>query len=399
MNVLVINAGSSSLKYQLIDMSNESVLAKGNCERIGIDGFITHKTDNYTDSHEASFPTHAEAFQELIRLLSEGEHAVISDMSEIAAVGHRMVQGADIFSASALITDEILEELEPLSDLAPLHNPANLMAIRACRNVLDSSVPQVIVFDTAFHQTMPPKAYIYPIPYEFYEKYKVRRYGFHGTSHRYVSDRLAQIIGKPLYGLKVITCHLGNGSSITAVNNGESVDTTMGFTPLEGISMGTRCGSIDPSIVTYIQEKENLSAKEVDNLMNKKSGYLGISGFTSDQRDLMEAANDGNERAQLALEIQQYQLKKYIGSFAAAMGGLDYVIFTGGIGENSTETRRSACEHMEFMGIELDEAINAGTRGKEVVISKPSSKVTVYVIPTDEELLIARDTCEIVGKK
>ena len=398
MKVLVINAGSSSLKYQLIDMTDESVLAKGNCERIGIGGFITHKTGEFTDAHEADFPTHAEAFKELVKLLSTGEHAVIANMSEISAVGHRVVQGAELFSASVQITDEILSQLETVSDLAPLHNPANIMAIRACQSVFDASVPQIAVFDTAFHQSIPKKAYMYPIPYELYEKYHIRRYGFHGTSHRFVSAKLAEVVGKPLSALKIVTCHLGNGSSITAIDGGKSVDTTMGFTPLDGIIMGTRSGSIDPSIVTYLQEKEGLDAKGINDLLNKKSGYLGISGLTSDQRDLVEAAQDGNERAQLALDIQRYQIRKYIGSYAAAMGGLDYVIFTGGIGENAGTTREKSCEGLEFMGIKIDKARN-DKRGDAFEISTDDSKVKVYVIATDEELLIARDTCGIVAGK
>lgn len=397
MKILVINAGSSSLKYQLIDMTDESVLAKGNCERIGIDGKIKHKTQTGTDEHEANFPTHAEAFQELTRLLTSGENAVITDMSEIAAVGHRVVQGAELFSQSVQVTDEILAQLETVSDLAPLHNPANIMAIRACQGVLDKSVPQVMVFDTSFHQTIPEAAYTFPIPYELSKKYRIRRYGFHGTSHRYVSARLAEIVGKPLSELKVITCHLGNGSSITAIDGGRSIDTTMGFTPLDGVVMGTRCGSIDPSVVTFLQEKEGLTPQQVNDLLNKKSGYLGVSGLSSDQRDLVQAAMEGNERAQLALDIQRYGIKKYIGAYAAAMGGLDYIIFTGGIGENATFTRLKSCEGLEFLGVELDHEVNAEVHGTDTRISKENSRVGVYVIATDEELLIARDTRDIVN--
>ncbi|MDR2931494.1 MAG: acetate kinase [Oscillospiraceae bacterium] len=397
MKILVINAGSSSLKYQLIDMTNEGVLAKGNCERIGIDGLITHKTDTHADQHEADFPTHAEAFRELVRMLTTGDHKVIADMSEITAVGHRVVQGAEMFSSSVRITDDMLADLETISDLAPLHNPAHIIAIRACQSVFDKSVPQVAVFDTAFHQSIPQKAFMYPIPYEMYEKYHIRKYGFHGTSHRYVSAKLAEHVGKPLEKLKIVTCHLGNGSSITAVDGGKSVDTSMGFTPLDGIIMGTRSGSIDPSIVTYIQEKENMGPKEVNDLLNKKSGYLGVSGVTSDQRDLVDAAAKGNARAQLSVDLQRSQIKKYIGSYAAAMGGLDYVIFTGGIGENSAETRRDACKNMEFMGIEIDEALNQSVHGDLKDISAPNARVRVMVVPTNEELLIARDTMEIVN--
>ena len=399
MKILVINAGSSSLKYQLIDMDGEVVLAKGNCERIGIDGLITHKTGDNTDKHEADFPTHAEAFRELIKLLSTGENAVIADMSEIGAVGHRVVQGAELFSESTLVAGDMLAQLETISDLAPLHNPAHIIAIKACQSVLDESVPQVAVFDTAFHQTIPAKAYMYPIPYELYEKYQIRRYGFHGTSHRFVSALLAKEEGKNLSDLKIVTCHLGNGSSITAVDGGKSVDTSMGFTPLDGIIMGTRSGSVDPSIITYLQEKEGMDAKEINDLLNKKSGYLGVSGVTSDQRDLVAAVAQGNARAKLAVDIQRYQIKKYIGSYAAAMGGLDYVVFTGGIGENSPETRADACADMAFMGIELDDAVNKTVYGKYQDISAPGAKVRVVVVPTDEELLIARDTLGIVTGK
>jgi len=397
MMILVINAGSSSLKYQLIDMEKESVLAKGLCERIGLSGNITHKTDKGVAQYETPFPTHLEAFRELVKLLTTGDLAVISDMKEISAVGHRVVQGAELYKSSVRITEEVLAGLETCSELAPLHNPANIMAIRACMEVFDPSVPQVAVFDTAFHQTIPQHAYMYGLPYELYEKYKIRRYGFHGTSHRYVSSRLAQLMGRPLSEMKVVTCHLGNGSSITAIDGGKSVDTTMGFTPLDGIIMGTRCGSIDPSVVTYLMEKENLTPKQMDDLMNKKSGYLGISGISSDQRDLVNAAESGNKRAKLALDMQQYQLRKYIGAYAAAMGGLDAVVFTGGIGENAYQTREVACKGLEFMGIVLDKTANAECGGKECLISAPNSKVQVWVIPTNEELLIARDTKEVAS--
>ncbi len=397
MMILVINAGSSSLKYQLIDMKKESVLAKGLCERIGLTGNISHKTDKGVTEYETPFPTHMEAFQELVKLLTTGDLAVISSMEEISAVGHRVVQGAELYNSSVLVSDDVLSALETCSELAPLHNPANIMAIRACMEVFDPSVPQVAVFDTAFHQSIPKHAYLYSLPYELYEKYKIRRYGFHGTSHRYVSDRLAQLMDCPLSKMKVVTCHLGNGSSITAIDGGKSVDTSMGFTPLAGITMGTRCGSIDPSVVTYLMEKEGLTPKQMDDLMNKKSGYAGVSGVSSDQRDLMQAAGEGNKRAKLALDIQQYQLRKYIGSYAAAMGGLDAVVFTGGIGENSPETREAACKGLEFMGITLDRAANAACRGVEALITAPGSKVQTWVIPTNEELLIARDTKEVAG--
>lgn len=401
MKILVINAGSSSLKYQLIDMDREKELAKGNCERIGIDGgFITHKTHTgVVDKHEAGFKTHNDAFKELIRLLSTGENAVIREMSDISAVGHRVVQGAEMFRESVIVTEDILNKVESVSELAPLHNPANIMAIRACQEVFPGNVPQVAVFDTAFHQTIPPKAYIYPIPYEFYKKHHIRKYGFHGTSHRFVSSRLAQLMNKPLSQMKVVTCHLGNGSSITAVDGGNSVDTSMGFTPLDGLIMGTRSGSIDPSIVTYLMDKENLSTQEVNDILNKKSGFLGISGVTSDQRDLTAEAEKGSERAQLALDIQRYQIKKYIGSYAAAMGGLDAVVFTGGIGENSSTARREICSNLEFMGLVLDSAANSEANGREKEISASNSRVKVFVIPTNEEMLIARDTKALVEKK
>lgn len=396
MKVLVINAGSSSLKYQLIDMDDESVLAKGICERIGIGGSITHKTGSFVDQHEIDFPTHAEAFKELLRLLSTGEHAVINNVSEITAIGHRVVQGGEYFSKSGLINEDMLKILESISDLAPLHNPAHIMAIRACQSVFDASVPQIAVFDTAFHQTIPKHAYMYAIPYELYEKYQIRKYGFHGTSHRFVSARVAEVLGKPLSELKIITCHLGNGSSITAVSGGKSIDTSMGFTPLDGVVMGTRCGSIDPSVVTFIQEKEKMSPQQASDLMNKKSGFVGVSGVTSDQRDLVAAAESGNERAQLTLDMQRYGIKKYIGSYAAAMGGVDAIVFTGGIGENATETRLRSCKGLEFMGVEIDETVNAATHGTDTEISKPGSKVKVFVIATNEELVIARDTVAIV---
>ncbi len=395
MKVLVINAGSSSLKYQLIDMSNEAVIAKGLCERIGIDGQITHKTgDGRQLSYAVAFPTHKEAFQELTKILISGEGAVLKDLSEISAIGHRVVQGGEKVSKSVRITPEVLDVFREMADLAPLHNPAIVTAIEACQAVFDKSVPQVAVCDTAFHQTMPEKAYIYPIPYEYYEKYHIRRYGFHGTSHRFVSGRLAEILQKPLESLKVITVHLGNGSSITAIDKGRSVDTTMGFTPLAGIIMGTRSGDIDPSIVSFLAEREGISASDVVNILNKKSGYIGVSGLTSDHRDLVKAANEGNKRAKLACELQRYEIKKFIGAYAAAMGGVDAVIFTGGIGENDPQVRADACADLGFMGIEIDPSRNKGS--SEQRITTDSSKVQVWVIPTNEELLIARDTRDIV---
>ena len=400
MNILVINAGSSSLKYQLIDMTTENVLAKGLCEKIGIGGKITHKThDGYKDEHEVAFPTHAEAFEEVVKLLTTGDHAVIVDASAIGAIGHRVVQGGTKFSASALVSEEMIATAEELTDLAPLHNPACIAGIRACQKVFPSNIPQVAVFDTAFHQTMPKKAYIYPVPYEYSEKYSIRKYGFHGTSHRYVSGRLAELLGKAPEDLKIITCHLGNGSSIAAVDGGKSVDTTMGLTPLDGVIMGTRCGSIDPSVATFIAEKEGMTLAELNNMMNKKSGVLGVSGVSSDNRDVSAAAEAGNERAQLALDIQVYEIKKYVGAFAAAMGGVDAVLFTGGIGENDKNVRLGVCSGMEYMGIKIDAELNDKFSGQEHEISTADSKVKVWIVPTNEELMIARDTLSIVAGK
>ena len=400
MNILVINAGSSSLKYQLIDMTTENVLAKGLCEKIGIGGKITHKThDGYKDEHEVAFPTHAEAFEEVVKLLTTGDHAVIVDASAIGAIGHRVVQGGTKFSASALVSEEMIATAEELTDLAPLHNPACIAGIRACQKVFPSNIPQVAVFDTAFHQTMPKKAYTYPVPYEYSEKYSIRKYGFHGTSHRYVSGRLAELLGKAPEDLKIITCHLGNGSSIAAVDGGKSVDTTMGLTPLDGVIMGTRCGSIDPSVATFIAEKEGMTYAQLNDMMNKKSGVLGVSGVSSDNRDVSAAAEAGNERAKLALDIQVYEIKKYVGAFAAAMGGVDAVLFTGGIGENDKNVRLGVCSGMEYMGIKIDAELNDKFSGQEHEISTADSKVKVWIVPTNEELMIARDTLAIVAGK
>lgn len=399
MKILVINAGSSSLKYQLIDMEDENVIAKGNCDRIGVDGCITHKpADGRVYTEDCQFNDHADAFKKLVEVLTTGDYKVVEDLKEISAIGHRIVQGAEHFSESVLVTDEVIQKIEDISDLAPLHNPGHVQAIRACRKVFGNTVPEVVVFDTAFHQTMPRKAYMYGMPYEYYEKYNVRKYGFHGTSHRFVSAKLAKRLGKDIKDLKIITCHLGNGSSIAAINNGICVDTTMGFTPLDGVLMGTRCGAIDASAVLYIMENENLTPNDMNMLLNKKSGYLGVSGVTSDDRDLRKAAAEGNERAKLAGEMQRYQIKKYIGSFAAAMGGLDALVFTGGIGENSASLREEVCDYMQFLGIELDNDKNYMCNAQEVEISMPYSKVKVWIVPTNEELLIARDTKEIVAK-
>lgn len=388
MKVLVINAGSSSMKYQLFDMSNEEVLAKGNCERIGIDGKIGHKTNDGRElEYNVSFPTHKEAFMEIVKVLTSGEGKVIDDVKEIAAVGHRTLHGSEKYKVSTLITDEVISDIEAFSDLGPLHNPPQAVAMRACREVFGSEIPMVAVFDTSFHQTMPPKAYMFAIPYEYYEKYSIRRYGFHGTSHRFVSGRYTELTGK---APRLITCHLGNGSSISAINNGEVQDTSMGLTPLDGFIMGTRCGGIDPSVVTYIANKEGKTPDEMSDLMNKKSGFLGVSGVSSDCRDLHAAAQSGNERAKLTLDMLVYQVKKFIGGYAAAMGGVDAIVFTGGIGENDSDIRAAVLADMEYMGVKIDTEKN-NTR-KETQISTPDSKVDVWVIPTNEEILIARDT-------
>lgn len=398
MKVLVINAGSSSLKYQLIDMDNEHVIAKGNCERIGIEGsLITHKTDAGVKLElHCDFPTHTEAFAKLIEVLTTGEGKVIDDISEIAAVGHRVLHGSEVYKESTLITDKVIDDIDAFWELGPLHNPPQAATMRACRKALGADVPMVAVFDTSFHQTMPAKAYMYGLPYEYYEKYSIRKYGFHGTSHRYVSGHYIKLAGLEGKDSKVIVCHLGNGSSISAVKNGKCVDTSMGFTPLDGMIMGTRSGAVDPSAVTYLMNKEHLTPDEISTIMNKKSGFLGISGLSSDSRDLVSASHEGNKRARLACEMFCYQIKKIIGSYAAAMGGVDAILFTGGIGENSGETRAEICEGLEFLGVELDEEKNATRPGKDFKISK--GKTEVWIIPTDEEMTIARDTVELVSK-
>ena len=397
MLILVVNAGSSSLKYQLLNMDDESVIAKGNCDRIGIDGHISHKTfDGRKVETECSFPTHTEAFAKLVEVLTTGEASVIKSMSEISAVGHRIVQGAEVYDKTTLVTDEVIDKIDEMKELAPVHNHAHALALRACKKVLPEGVPMVAVFDTAFHQTMPEKAFMFGLPYEDYENYHVRKYGFHGTSHRFVSHALADAMGKDIKDLKIVSCHLGNGSSITAVNGGKSVDTSMGFTPLDGVLMGTRTGAVDPSAVTYIQEKHGFSAAEMSEYMNKKSGFLGVSGISSDNRDITAAAEKGDKRAILASEMLQYQIKKYIGSYAAVMNGLDAVLFTGGIGENAWEVREGVCKDMEFFGIKIDTEKNKSTRGELIKISTPDSKVEVWIVPTNEELLIARDTLAMI---
>lgn len=398
MKILVINAGSSSMKYQLIDMTDEKVIAKGNCERVGIDGLFSLKTaDGRALEKEVPMPNHTEAFKIIETELTKGELAVIKDLSEISAVGHRIVQGGDIFKESCLVDEEVISKIEGLSALAPLHNPAHVMGLRAAKAALGENIPQVVVFDTSFHSTMPAEAYMFAVPYEYYEKYKIRRYGFHGTSHRFVSSAMAERMGKDIKDLKIITCHLGNGSSLAAVKNGLVIDTTMGLTPLDGCMMGTRSGSLDPSVVTYIAQKENLSAKDMDTLLNKKSGVLGISGVSSDDRDVTKAAAEGNERAALAQKMQRYQIRKLIGSFAAAMNGVDAIVFTGGLGENVVPLRKEICESLTYLGVKLDNAKNdLCLRGKDGTISADDSAVRVEVILTNEELVIARDTKAIV---
>lgn len=379
-------------------MDNEKMIAKGNCERIGVDGKIGGSTaDGRKFEYEVPFENHTKAFLEVKKVLTEGDAKVIDDLSEIAAVGHRIVQGGALFNESVLVTDEVIKGIESLCDLAPLHNPAHIQGIRACVDVFGKELPQVVVFDNAFHSTMPPEAYMFPIPYEYYEKYQVRRYGFHGTSHRFVSARCAEVMGKDIKDLKIVTCHLGNGSSITAVKGGKCVDTSMGLTPLDGFIMGTRCGAVDPSVITFLQEKEGWSPAQTSEILNKKSGILGVSGISSDDRDVTAAENEGNERAHLARSIMKYQVRKVIGSYVAAMDGVDAIVFTGGIGENTTDLRADVCKNLTYLGVELDEAANeVMRRGKEGEISLPSSKVRVFVLPTNEELVIARDTKAIV---
>jgi len=390
MNILVMNCGSSSLKYQLIDMTSENVLAKGLCERIGIEGSKLKHEGKEKYEVESTMNNHTDAVQLVIEALLHKDHGVISSIDEVNAVGHRVVHGGENFSNSVIINDEVKKAIEKCNDLAPLHNPPNLIGIDACEKLLPGK-PQIAVFDTAFHQTMPEKAYLYAIPYELYEKYKIRRYGFHGTSHKYVSDRAAALLGKPLSELKIITCHLGNGASICAVDGGKSVDTSMGFTPLEGLAMGTRSGDIDPAIVSFLMEKENLDVKSVENIFNKKSGVLGLSGVSSDFRDIEGAANEGNKRAQIALDLFHYRVAKYIGEYAAAMNGVDAVVFTAGLGENSPGSRASICAYLGYLGLKVDEDQN-NCRGKEVNFATAESTVQALCIPTNEELVIARDT-------
>ena len=395
MNVLVINCGSSSLKYQLIDSDTEAVLAKGLCERIGIDGRLVYqKAGNDKEITEASMPTHKEAIQMVLEALTNEKTGAIKSLAEVNAIGHRIVHGGEKFASSAIITDEMIKAVEECNDLAPLHNPANLIGIRVCSELMPN-VPQVGVFDTAFHQTMPAKAYLYGLPIEYYKNYKVRRYGFHGTSHSFVSKRAVEFLGLDKDNSKVIVCHLGNGSSISAVQNGKCVDTTMGLTPLEGVVMGTRSGSINPAIVEYIAKKENLDLAGVMNVLNKKSGLQGMSGVSSDMRDLRAAAAEGNEDAKNAIEVLCYGIAKYVGGYVAAMNGVDAIVFTAGIGENVGMIREKVCSYLGFLGVTIDAKANEAM-GEEVVISGADSKVKVAVIPTNEELAICRDTVALV---
>ena len=403
MKILVINCGSSSLKYQLMDMSDLSVLCKGVIERIGMtinggEKNVSVKVNGQKFEYDKELPTHTDAFNEVKHILCESEHKVIDSMKEIDAVGHRIVQGGDIYTHSVLVDDTVVENLRKLSPLAPLHNPGHIQGYEACKAVVGPDVPQVVVFDTAFHSTMPPKAYMYAIPYEYYEKYGVRRYGFHGTSHKYVAHKAAEYLEEPIERLKLITCHLGNGSSIAAVDQGKVVDTSMGMTPLAGLMMGTRCGDLDPSVVNYLKYTLNITGHQLDEILNKKSGLLGISGVSSDKRDVEEAAAAGNKRAQLASDMLNYQIKKTIGSYIAAMGGVDAIVFTGGIGEHDAIARAKICHHMDWLGIRIDTEKNKHPQGDVCEITAWGAKVRTLVIATDEELMIARDTKEVIEK-
>lgn len=397
MIILVVNCGSSSLKYQLIDMKNEEVMAKGLVERIGLaEGVLTHKWKDQKKVINQPIPDHNVAVQLVLNILTDKDCGVITSMDAIDAVGHRVVHGGEKFACSTLITDEVMQALDECVDMAPLHNPPNIIGIKACQAIMPNVV-QVGVFDTAFHQTMPAKAFMYGVPYEFYKEDGIRRYGFHGTSHRYVAGEVARVMGVPVEKLRIINCHLGNGSSLAAIKYGKSVDTTMGFTPLPGVLMGTRCGDIDPAIVLHEMERRGLSVKEMDTIMNKKSGVLGISGVSSDFRDLGEAAANGNERAKLALDMFHYQVQKAIGALAAAMEGVDVITFTAGVGENGIEDRAGICRGLAYLGAKLDEKRN-DVRGKNALISTDDSTVKLYVIPTNEEIMIARDTRDIVSQ-
>ena len=395
MKILVVNCGSSTLKFQLIDSETEEAIASGLCERIGLDGSITYKAHGEKYELEFALPDHGVAIKKVLDMLLDEKLGVLSSLSEINAVGHRLVHGGEKFSSSVIITEEIIREIESCNDLAPLHNPANLLGVRACQKVMPG-VPNVAVFDTAFHQTMPKKAYLYGLPREYYEKYGVRRYGFHGTSHDFVSNRAAEILGKKREDLKIIVCHLGNGASVSAVQNGKCVDTSMGLTPLEGLIMGTRSGDLDPAIISFIADKKGISAEEVIDVCNKESGVLGLSGgLSSDFRDLGNAAEEGNEKAKAALETWSYRVAKYVGAYAAAMNGVDVIAFTAGVGENNFAAREMVCEYFGYLGVTIDKEANK-IRGEEVIISTPDSRTTVMIVPTDEELAIARETVRLV---
>ena len=397
MKILVINAGSSSLKYQLFDMEKETVLAKGNCQKIGIKGsFITHKYGSNSTKIEMELKNHDEAMQKVLSLLTSGEFGVIKSLNEISAVGHRVLHGGEIYKDSVLVTDEVMKNLEALKPLGPLHMPANISGIFACQKILPSA-PQVAVFDTAFHANMPKEAFLYAIPYEAYEDWRIRRYGFHGTSHKFVSGEAAKLLGKDLKDAKIITVHLGNGSSVAAVSGGHSIDTSMGFTPLEGLIMGTRSGDVDASVVSFIAEKLDLRGDEIAQYFNKKCGALGISGVSSDMMDINEASENGNERAKLVVPMMAHRIKKYIGAYAALLNGVDAIVFTGGIGENQADLRELSLSNMEYLGVEFDKEKNNNLpRGTVEEISKPNSRVKVFRIPTDEELVIARDTLNLI---
>ena len=403
MIVLVINCGSSSLKYQVLDMRNDndySLLAKGLVERIGLEkGDITHRPtgkDKLVISKPV--PDHTEGIKSVLELLTDPGHGVLKSLDEIDAVGHRVAHGGELFPESCIVDDKVIAGIEELCELAPLHNPANLLGIRAVKTLLPQ-VPQVAVFDTSFHQTMPDYAYMYAIPYEYYEKYRLRRYGFHGTSHKFVAQKACDFLGMDINHSKIVTCHLGNGGSVTAVLNGKSVDTSMGFTPVEGVVMGTRCGNIDAGAVTYLQEKENLDVEGITKVLNKKSGFLGVSGVSSDCRDIVNASESGNYRATLALNMFYHSVRKYIGAFSAVMGGLDVIVLTGGIGENDSDARREICSTLGYLGVEFDESANKGVRGEDRLISTPTSRVKVLTLATNEELVIARDTMNLVNRK
>ncbi len=402
MKILVINCGSSSLKYQLLDMKDESVLCKGAVERIGLkitggEENVIVKVNGEKYTYDKELLTHTDAFNEVKYILSEGEHKVVDSFDEIDAIGHRIVQGGDRYTKSVIVTPKVCDEVEELAPLAPLHTHANIAGYKACLNVVGPDVPQVFVFDTAFHSTMPPKAYMYALPYEYYKKYSVRRYGFHGTSHKFVSHRAADKIGKNIKDLKIITCHLGNGSSIAAVDHGKVIDTSMGFTPLDGFMMGTRSGGVDPSAVTFIMKNENLTPDEMDAVLNKQSGVQAISGISSDDRDICKAQEEGDERAILAHEMQAYEIAKFIGSYVAAMNGVDAIVFTGGIGENGVWLRSKVCSYLGYLGVHINEAVNSKTqKGAEAELTEPSDNVRVFILATDEELMIARDTEELV---